>query len=250
VKRLLGFLLASLCLAALGPSVHAQISPSAEDVIARMRANTTGIEDLDAHITVETYRDGEVTLTLEERLSLLQPDKMRQEYLAPDYFAGNKAIIVGDTMWTYIAVIDTWSSKDLSLLSDAEQPALAFRQLLRDVQDELAEYTFAIVDAEDGVYHLRGVSNSVDAVYGAIELWVDAATFVPQRRLLYDTDGNLLVDARILDVNEVAPGVFVARRVETYDEAGTLKNTIVYDSVSVNQELDPSLFAVPEGGSS
>jgi outer membrane lipoprotein-sorting protein len=79
---------------------------------------------------------------------------------------------------------------------------------------------------------------------------VDPATYVPQRRLLYDADGNLLVDVRILDVEEVSAGVFVARRLETYDEAGTLKNTIDYDSVSVNQGLDPSLFAAPEGASS
>ncbi|MCX6092311.1 MAG: outer membrane lipoprotein-sorting protein, partial [Candidatus Bipolaricaulota bacterium] len=124
------------------------------------------------------------------------------------------------------------------------------RQLLRNVQDELANYAFTVVGMEGGAYHLRGTGESKDAVYGAIELWVDPDTFVPRRRLLYDTDGNLLVDARVLDVEEIAPSVFVARRVEMYDEAGILKNTIVYDSVTINQGLDPELFAVPEEASS
>jgi outer membrane lipoprotein-sorting protein len=175
---------------------------------------------------------------------------MRQEYLSPDYLAGNLTVIVGNAMWTYIAASETWYSKDLSLLSDAEQPWLAFRQLLRNVQDELENYTFAIVGVEGGAYHLRGTSESKDAVYGAIELWVDPDTFVPRRRLLYDTEDNLLVDARILDVEEIVDGVFIARRLETYDEAGTLKNTIIYDSVTINQGLDPALFVVPQEASS
>ncbi len=215
-----------------------------------MRANATAVDDFDAHLTVQTYDNGSIRLTQELRLSLLQPDKMRQEYVSPDYLAGNLTIIVGSAMWTYIAASETWYSKDLSLLSDAEQPWLAFRQLLRNVQDELANYAFTVVGMEDGAYHLRGTGESKDAVYGAIELWVDPDTFVPRRRLLYDTDGNLLVDARVLDVEEIAPSVFVARRVETYDEAGILKNTIVYDSVTINQGLDPGLFAVPEEASS
>jgi outer membrane lipoprotein-sorting protein len=228
----------------------AQIPLTADDVLARMRANATAVDDFDAHITVRTYEDGSVKLTQERRLSLLQPDKMRQEYLSPSYLAGNLTIIVGDSMWTYIAANETWDSKDLSLLSDAEQPWLPFRQLLRTVQDELANYTFSAVGVEGGAYHLRGTGESADAVYGAIELWVDPDTFVPRRRLLYDTDGNLLVDARVLDVEEIADGVFVARRLETYDEAGTLKNTVVYDVVTINQGLDPALFAVPEEATS
>jgi len=68
---------------------------------------------------------------------------------------------------------------------------------------------------------------------------------VPRRRLLYDADGNLLVDVRILDVEEIADGVFVARRLETYDETGTLRNVILYDSVAINQGLDPALFVPP-----
>jgi len=250
MKRHLVFCVGIVSIALLALGAAAQTPLTAGDVLARMRANTTAVEDFDAHLTVRTYLDGEVKLTQELRLSLLQPDKMRQEYLSPDYLAGNLTIIVGDAMWTYIAASGTWYSKDLSLLSDAEQPWLAFRQLLRDAQDELENYTFSIVGIEDSAYHLRGTGESADAVYGAIELWVDPDTFVPRRRLLYDTDENLLVDARVLDVEETAAGVFVARRVETYDEAGTLRNTIDYDSVTTNRGLDPTLFAVPEEASS
>lgn len=250
MKRLLWLGLAAVALAVFVPSVLAQSIPTADEIIARMRANATAVEDLDAHLTVQVYDDGAVKLTQTLRLSLLQPDKMRQEYLAPEYLAGNLSLIVGDAMWIYIAANGTWYSKDLSTLSEAEQPWVGFRQLLRHVQDELWNYTFKILDVDRGVYHLHGVGASADAVYGAIELWVDPETYVPQRRLLYDTDGNLLVDVRILDVEAVSEGAYVARRLETYNEAGVLENTIVYDSVLVNQGLDPDLFALPEGASS
>ncbi|MCX6100192.1 MAG: outer membrane lipoprotein-sorting protein [Candidatus Bipolaricaulota bacterium] len=250
MKRHLVFGAGIVGIALLSFAAAAQTTLTADDVLARMRANATAVDDFDAHLTVQTYDNGSIRLTQELRLSLLQPDKMRQEYVSPDYLAGNLTIIVGSAMWTYIAASETWYSKDLSLLSDAEQPWLAFRQLLRNVQDELANYAFTVVGMEGGAYHLRGTGESKDAVYGAIELWVDPDTFVPRRRLLYDTEGNLLVDARVLDVEEIAPSVFVARRVETYDEAGILKNTIVYDSVTINQGLDPGLFAVPGEASS
>jgi outer membrane lipoprotein-sorting protein len=241
--------LGAVVIALLAFGAAAQTTLTADDILARMRANATAVDDFDAHITVQTYDHGMVKLTQELRLSLLQPDKMRQEYLSPDYLAGNLTIIVGNAMWTYIAANETWYTKDLSTLSVAEQPWLAFRQLLRDVQDELKNYAFTLVGIEDGAYHLRGTGESTDAVYGAIELWVDPETFVPRRRLLYDTDGNLLVDVRILNVEDVANGVFIARRLETYDEAGALKSVILYDSVAINQGLDPSLFAVPEEAS-
>ena len=248
MKRPITWCLGVLAAGILATGAAAQEPLTADAIVARMRANATAVEDFEAHLTVQTYDGGAVKLTQELRLSLLQPDKMRQEYLSPDYLAGNLTVIVGDAMWTYIAAIETWFSKDLSLLSDAEQPWLAFRQVLRHVQDELWAYDFELLDSE-GVYHLRGTGTSAEAVYGAIEIWVDPDTFVPRRRLLYDTDRNLLVDARILDVVEVVAGVFVARRLETYDEAGALRSTIVYDSVSVNQGLAPALFAVPEEAS-
>ncbi len=249
MNRTLALCLDAVVIALLAFGAAAQTTLTADGVLARMRANATAVDDFDAHITVQTYDNGSVKLTQELRLSLLQPDKMRQEYLSPDYLAGNLTIIVRNAMWTYIAANETWYAKDLSTLSVAEQPWLAFRQLLRDVQDELRNYAFALLGIEDGAYHLRGTGESADAVYGAIELWVDAETFVPRRRLLYDTDGNLLVDVRILDVEDVADGAFIARRLETYDEAGALKSVILYDSVAINQGLDPSLFAVPEEAS-
>ncbi|MCX6091385.1 MAG: hypothetical protein NTX23_00740, partial [Candidatus Bipolaricaulota bacterium] len=173
MKRHLVFGAGIVGIALLTLAAAAQTTLTADDVLARMRANATAVDDFDAHLTVQTYDNGSIRLTQELRLSLLQPDKMRQEYVSPDYLAGSLTIIVGSAMWTYIAASETWYSKDLSLLSDAEQPWLAFRQLLRNVQDELANYAFTVVGMEGGAYHLRGTGESKDAVYGAIELWVD-----------------------------------------------------------------------------
>jgi outer membrane lipoprotein-sorting protein len=235
-----------LILVVAGIAAGAEPIDTADGVIERMRENLYGVEDLNATITVETYADGEVDLTQQLRLSLLQPDRMRQEYLAPDYLAGNLTLIVGDAMWIYIAADDTWYEKDLSELSAAEQPWLVFRQFLRGVKDEFDDYAFALEGDAPDRYHLIGTPTADDAAYGRIELWVDPETFVPTRRLLYDVDGNLLVELRILDVEEVASATYLARTMETYDDVGERKSVIHYDSLTVNSGLDPTLFALPE----
>ena len=226
-------------------AVGAQALTSAEEVLDRLRANATAIETLQARIVVHTYKDGQVNLVQEMRLYLEQPERMRQEYIAPDYMAGNVTLIVGDAMLIYIAAIETWQSADLSKLSTAEQPWLLFRQLLRNVQDELDDYAFTLAGVDGGKYHLVGAPETDDAVYGSVEMWVDPETFVPTRRLLYDVDGNLIADVRILNVVEVVPGVFLARKVEAYDAEGVLKNEIAYQELVVNERIDPSLFTLP-----
>ena len=232
-----------------GLTVGAETLTSADEVLDHLRANATAIETLQARIVVHTYKDGRVNLIQEMRLYLEQPDRMRQEYVAPDYLAGNVTLIVGDAMLIYIAAIDSWQRSSLSELSTAEQPWLLFRQLLRNVQDELEDYAFALREPDGGKYHLVGTPATADAIYGSIEMWIDPDTFVPTRRLLYDVDGNLIADVRILNVVEVVPGIFLARRVEAYDAEGVLKNEIVYQELSVNEPMDPSLFALPEEAS-
>ena len=249
MQRMVRFNLVFLCAIALSIAAMAQPIETADDVLDRMEANTQAIEDLDATLTVGTYTDGEIGLTQQIRLSLLQPDRMRQEYLAPDYLAGNMTLVTGDLMWIYIAAIDMWYEKDLSELSTAEQPWLIFRQFLRGVQDEFDDYTFELLSADGDEYYLQGIASTDDAVYGRIELWVDALTFVPTKRILYDVEDNLLVELRILGVEQLEGVIYLARTMETYDEAGELQSAIHYDSVAVNSGLDPELFErVEEAG--
>jgi outer membrane lipoprotein-sorting protein len=234
-----------VCVALASLAAGAQTLTSADEVLDRLRANATAIETLQARIVVHTFKDGQVNLIQEMRLYLEQPDKMRQEYVAPDYMAGNLTLVVGDRMLIYIAANNQWYDSNLSDLSTAEQPWLLFRQLLRDVEDEFSDYTFVLAGLDGGKYHVVGTPGTDDAVYGSIELWIDPETFVPTRRLLYDVDGNLIADVRILNVVEVVPGVFLARRVEAYDANGVLKNEITYQELVVNEPLDPALFALP-----
>ena len=229
-----------------GFAATAQPTDTPEGVLDRMRENTRGIEDLDAVLTIKTYAGGEVDLTQRIRLSLLQPDRMRQEYLEPDYLTGNLSLITGDNMWIYIAAAEAWYEKDLRDLSAAEQPWLVFRQFLRGVEDEFGDYAFELLADEPDRYHLIGSSMTDDAAYGRIELWVDPETFVPARRRLYDVDGNLLVEVHILEVEQVAESTCLARTLETYDETGELRSVIHYDSLAVNGGLDPALFVRTE----
>jgi len=244
-KRTLPILALAPALLSIGLASVAQPIETGADVIDRMRQNAHSIEDLDAVLSVETYDDGEVSLTQRLRLSVLQPDRMRQEYLEPDYLAGNLTLITGSAMWIYIAAAETWFEKDLSELSSAEQPWLVFRQYLRDVEDEFGDYSFELDATDPQAFHLIGTPTSDEATYGRIELWVDPETFVPTRRMLFDVDGNLLVDLNILEVEEAVDGTYLARLMKTYDEEGTLASVIRYEELTVDGGLDPILFERP-----
>ncbi len=229
-------------------SAYAAGALTATDIIDRMDNVVAGLNDLAATITVQTYKGGAVSLTQRMRLALEQPDKMRLEYLAPEYLAGNVTLIVGDRMWMYIAALGKWFEKDLSALSPAEQPWLMFRNILRGVRSELDDYTFTRLEDEGDAYHIRGLPANKAAVYGRIDLWVDPRTFVPVRRTLYDMDGDLLVDARFLDATAVADGVTLPLRIETYNGDGELMSVISYGKVAVNAGLSESLFVPPGKG--
>ena len=236
-------------LAAIGMAGGAQTLDSADAVLDAIDRNAEGIADYTATIFVDVYSgEGQITLTQRIDLSLLQPNKMKQVFREPEYFAGNVTLIVGDSMWTYIAAIDTWYTKDLSELSAAEQPWLFFRQILRDSDSEFADYVFKLLSVEDTVYLLRGEAAADDSAYGIVELWVSEETFLPVRRRLYDVDGALLVDARITAVEQINEIAYVAIRVETFDDAGILRSVIRYEDVRLNQGLDVALFAPPETG--
>ncbi len=219
---------------------------SAREILDRVEAAATAIEDLSATLTIETFRNGAISLTQTMTVALKQPDKMRQEFLSPAFLAGNVTVIVGDTISIYIAAADRWETKDLSTLGTAEQPWLLFRNMLRSVRSQFDDYTFArIDDADSGQYHLRGEPMNAAAVYGQIDLWVDAGTFVPVRRILYDTDGRLLADARFLEPTRVGDVATIPLSIGAYDADGVLLNVITYSAVDLNQGLSDALFAVP-----
>jgi len=236
-----------LLIAGIGVTGGAQTLDSADAVLDVLERNTENVEDYSATIFVDTYSDdGQITLTQEIELLLLQPDKMKQVFREPEYFAGNETLIAGDSMWTYIAAIDMWYTKDLSDLSTAEQPWVLFRQILRDSESEFDDYAFELMSFADGTYFLRGTPSSEDAAYGAVELWVPEETFLPVRRRLYDVDGVLLIDAQITQVERIDDTAYVALRVETSDEAGVLQSVIRYEDVRLNAGLDPALFTPPD----
>ncbi len=247
-----GILLSVICLAIVtwlaSTAVGATASLTADEIIDRMRANTAKIEDMSATITIEIYRDGAVSLTQSMELILQQPDKMRQQYLSPDYLAGNAAVIVGDTMWIYTAVTDQWTKKDLSTMSPAQQPWMMFRNILSGVRSELDDYTFVRVDAdsEGDTYHISGTPADADAAYGRIDMWIDRNAFVPVRRTLRDTDGNFLVDARFLDATSIDNIVTMPLKIETYNSDEVLQNAITYSKISLNAGVADTVFAVPE----
>lgn len=221
---------------------------TAADIIERMDSAAAGLDDLSAVISVQIYKDGSVSLTQQMHLVLDQPDKMRLKYLKPEYLAGNVTLIVGEKMWMYIAAIDQWFEKDLATLSPAEQPWLMFRNILRGVRSMLDDYTFTLVEDESDAYHIRGVPANDAAVYGRVDLWIDPETFLPLRRILYDVDGKLLVDARFLDATAFADGVTLPLRVETYNADEELASVISYLQVEVNAGVSQKLFAPPEAG--
>ena len=220
---------------------------TAPEIVSRLESVTDPIEDLTATIMIQTYKNGDVSFAQQMRLTLKQPNKMKQEYLAPDYLAGNVTLVVGNTMWVYIAVTEQWLKKDLADLSAAEQPWLMFRNILSGVRSDLDDYAFTrIDDSEAGdVYHIRGTPANNAAMYGRLDLWINSETFTPARRLLYDMDGQLLVDARFLNETLVDDAVTMPLRIETYNADGDLRNVITYTKITLNTGVSDEVFTFP-----
>jgi|GEM_PF-753298 outer membrane lipoprotein-sorting protein len=243
----LQIVLTLIMLTVVGPSAVAAPSLTAPEIVSHLENATDPIEDLTATITIQKYKDSAVSFTQQMLLTLKQPNKMKQEYLAPDYLAGNITLIVGDTMRIYIAVTEQWLKKDLADLSPAEQPWLMFRSILSGVRSDLDDYTFTCIDDSEvgDVYHIRGTPANNAAVYGRLDLWVDNETFTPVRRLLYDTDGELLVDARFLNKTRVDDVVTMPLLIETYNADGELQNVITYTNVALNTSVSDAAFSAP-----
>jgi outer membrane lipoprotein-sorting protein len=220
--------------------------PLPDEVLDHMEAVMGGFSDLEARLSIVHFREGQPDLQQEVKLYLLQQDKLRLEYLSPDYLAGNVSLAVGDSFWVYIAAADTWYEKDLSELSPSQQPWIMFRALLRSVRSEYREYSYQ-VKADGGLLLLTGTPTEEGAVYGRIELWVDPENWLPVRRKLYDVDGKFLAEARFLQHTEVAPGMWLPLKVEVYDEEGKLVSEVSYLEVKVDVGVPESLFAPPEG---
>jgi len=221
--------------------------PTPDEILVRMEAAMGGFSDLEARLSIVHFREGQPDLKQEVKLYLLQRDKLRLEYLAPDYLAGNVSLSIGDSFWIYIAAADTWYEKDLSELSPSQQPWIMFRALLKDVRSEYREYTYEV--SQDGdLLLLARTPTEEGATYGRIELWLDPGDWLPVRRKLYDVDGNFFAEARFLQHTEVAPGVWLPLKVEVYDEEGKLVSEVSYLEVKVDVGVPESLF-VPPGGS-
>ncbi len=90
----LQIVLTLIMLTVVGPSAVAAPSLTAPEIVSHLENATDPIEDLTATITIQKYKDSAVSFTQQMLLTLKQPNKMKQEYLAPDYLAGNITLIV------------------------------------------------------------------------------------------------------------------------------------------------------------
>ncbi len=229
----------------LGVSALGQL-PTSDEVLDHMEAAMGGFSDLEARLSIVHYREGRPDLEQEVELYLLQPDKLRLEYLSPDHLAGNVSLAVGGSFWVYIAAADTWYRKDLAELSPSQQPWIMFRALLKGVRSEYRDYSYQ-VEEDGGLLLFTGTPTEEGAAYGRIELWVDPESWLPVRRKLYDVDGNPLSEARFLQRTEVAPGMWLPLVVEVYDGEGELVGEVSYLEIEVDVGVPESLFAPPEG---
>jgi outer membrane lipoprotein-sorting protein len=244
--KILGIGMAALLVFTTVAPVTAEWIPSADEMLDHMDAVMGNFSDLEARLSIVHYRDGKPDLQQEVKLYLLQPDKLRLEYLSPEYLAGNMSLAVGNRYWIYIAAADTWYEKDLSELSPSQQPWIMFRSLLKGVRSEYWEYSYEVRE-DGGLLLLVGLPTEVGAVYGKIELWLDPKNWLPVKRKLYDADGAFLNEARFLQHTEVAPSVWLPLKVEVYDGEGKLVCELSYLEVRVDSGVPESLFASPEG---
>lgn len=75
-------------------------------------------------------------------------------------------------------------------------------------------------------------------------VWVNPKTAITERRLSYNGDNVLQKEVRYVRPREIAAGIFVASRIEIYNQFGKLGAVQDIEEVTVNAGLGDDLFAI------
>jgi len=183
------------------------------DLAKRMEDTYNSILDYRANITYTTYNE----YTSEEIKTIKKPDKLRCEYLMPDYKNGDIDIINGNTEWRYDKSknIAYQNRFDINIGEESLETPDFLTMLL------FLMHNFDVIQLDDelvGKFNTSviEITPKIQTTFSKMKYWLDKITLFPIKW-------------------------------EVYDEDGEVKNSVLVTNFEINVGVPDSEFEMPEG---
>ena len=209
---------------------------SAEEIAEQMQEKEASIQDY-SYTMHMTSHFGEQTQKSEVRILQKKPDRMKTVTMEPEEEAGAMVVSDGEIMWTYDPKTNTVMKMEMpdtpvlgemdyagiigEFLNETDVSLLGIKEI-----DGRSAYVLEANPKEDG--------EGIQLVDG-MKLWVDKETWMPLRYEMYDSDGGLMIELEIRDL-EVNTGIQDSEFVFEVPEGATVK-TVDLDSFELPEEM-------------
>jgi outer membrane lipoprotein-sorting protein len=208
---------------------------SAEEIAEQMQEKEANIHDY-SYTMQMTSHFGNQTQESEIRILRKNPDKMKTITIKPEEEAGAIVVSDGEFIWAYNPKTNTVTKMEMpETLTQGETDYVGI------ISDLLNETDISLLGMEeiDGrpAYLLETSLKDEEEGFrftDGMKLWVDKETWMPLRYEMYDSNGGLMIEIEILDL-EVNAGIPDSEFVFEVPEGATVK-TVDMDSFEIPEQ--------------
>ncbi len=202
---------------------------SAEKIAEQIQEKEDSIQDYSYTMQMTSYF-GEETQESETRVLQKKPNKSKAIAIEPEEEAGTIAISDGEFMWTYDPKTNTVIKMEMP-----NTPVLGeidYVGIISELLNETEVSLLGMEEIEGRPAYLLKTSPKEEGegiqLVAEMKLWVDKETWMPLRYEMYNSDGDLVIELEILDL-EINTGIPDSEFVFEVPEGATLK-TVDLDS--------------------
>lgn len=230
---------------------------SAEEIAEQMQQKEASIQDYSYTMHMTSYF-GDQKQESEVRILQKKPDRIKTVAMEPEEEAGTIAVSDGEFMWTFDPKTNTVMKIEMP-----DTPVLGEIDYVGMISKLLNETDVSLLGMEeiDGrpTYLLetspKEEGEGIQLLDG-VKLWVDKETWMPLRYEMYDSDGDLMMELEILDL-EVNAGIPDSEFVFEVPEGATVKtvdmDSLIPEEMTLEEARESARFEIlvpeylPEG---
>ncbi len=209
---------------------------SAEEIATQMQEKEASIQD-SSYTMHMTSHFGEQIQESETRVLQKKPNKTKAIAIKPEEEAGTIVVSDGEVMWTYDPKTNTAMKMEMP-----DTPVLGEMDYAGIIAEFLNETDVSLLGMEEidgrSTYLLetspKEEGEGIQLVDG-MKLWVDKETWMPLRYEMYDSNGDLMIEIEICDL-EINQGIPDTEFVFEVPEGATVK-TVDLDSFELPEEM-------------
>ncbi|WP_048159637.1 outer membrane lipoprotein-sorting protein [Methanosarcina sp. WWM596] len=208
---------------------------SAEEIAEQMQEKEASIQDYSYTMHMTSYF-GNQKQESEVRILQKKPDRIKTVAMEPEEEAGTIAVSDGEFMWTFDPKTNTVMKIEMP-----DTPVLGEIDYVGMISELLNKTDVSLLGMEeiDGRPTYLLEANPKEEGEGLLfvdgmKLWVDKETWMPLRYEMYDSDGDLMMELEIRDL-EVNAGIPDSEFVFEVPEGATVK-TVDMDSFEIPEQ--------------